>query len=687
MPTTAVQTYQRLAGVTAQVAREQAVERERAMWIIDGAARGAKMSAYERAGVMMGCSAKRAESLYRAWKSAHGDIRVLADGRVARQAGGANPWLQAYLAYCEKDTNTSKGGWTAMMRDFRSGVAIAGRTWRQVWVEERPAEPMPSVCPFDWIPEGMTYGNLQAAAKRNPDFLFNIAINRQGRRAAHKYLLPVLRSRVGLHVGEVVQYDDVWHNTDVFGPGGKVCQMLEFAGYDVSSAYKCSSVIKPRYVRADGVRDNLKEQQFRFLFAYDHIYRGFWKGGITNVAEHGTTAIRDNVKRQISLIPGFGELIKIQESGILSEQARAGLFAGIGGGNFRMKALCEGSHNILHNATASLPGSRGRDAEHLHESQANLVKYAERTYALAAAIDPALVCKLNLGLMTADEYVQAFQQIEHEVMNRFDHKLEGWDKRNVVEYRLAASSNEWRNAEEITGMDEASQRAIAAVLAQDRENLVRFRPMSRREVWLAGQDDLIHVPEFEMPAFFDAEKDFRSLTVRDTGLIGFRDEMYFGRDEMTYRAVVKTREGYVQPLEPGRKVLVCWNPMMPKKVWVVSPEDGRTLGTVPLMERAAWNDPDAIKRAMGAQGHDLASKLTPMRGRHQEDSERDVRRWAQNLATIEAAAKAKANPAKMGGDAVDFETLAGDGEEPSQYVPHTPDDDSAASFLDTMAGL
>ena len=38
-----------------------------------------------------------------------------------------------------------------------------------------------------------------------------------------------------------------------------------FAGYDVASGFKCSSIMKPRFARADGVRDNLKEQQFRFL--------------------------------------------------------------------------------------------------------------------------------------------------------------------------------------------------------------------------------------------------------------------------------------------------------------------------------------------------------------------------------------------------------------------------------------
>ena len=49
---------------------------------------------------------------------------------------------------------------------------------------------------------------------------------------------------------------------------------------------------------------------------------------------------------------------------------------GNAGGNPRMKALCECAHNIMHNAAASLLGNHGRDAAHLHESNAALVKYS-----------------------------------------------------------------------------------------------------------------------------------------------------------------------------------------------------------------------------------------------------------------------------------------------------------------------
>ena len=198
--------------------------------------------------------------------------------------------------------------------------------------------------------------------------------------AASKYLAPVIRSRVGLHPGEVYQSDDVWHNIDVYAPGIKgIFQPLEFATYDVASAFKIGSLIKPRTLKVDPktgkeTRDNLKEQQFRFELAGIMCNTGFYRAGVTWVGEHGTTRLNDRVLSRIAAVPGWGELFHWRVSGKMNTPAHNGILMGDGGGNPRMKALCECSHNILHNATAGLLGNRGRDAAHMHESQGAVVK-------------------------------------------------------------------------------------------------------------------------------------------------------------------------------------------------------------------------------------------------------------------------------------------------------------------------
>ena len=204
---------------------------------------------------------------------------ALIDRRRVKQMTAVNPWLECYMTYVENDLNTSMNGYRQMMSDFRAGKPMIGTlgTWVEVWQREKPGVPVPAECPLDWTPHGATYENLQAIAKSNPNYYFAIASNRRGRKAASQFVLPVLTTRVGLAVGAKVEYDDVWHNTDVM-VGAKACQMLEFAGYDVASAYKAMSVMKPRFQRADGVRDNLKEQQFRFALASLLCRTGFQCG-------------------------------------------------------------------------------------------------------------------------------------------------------------------------------------------------------------------------------------------------------------------------------------------------------------------------------------------------------------------------------------------------------------------------
>lgn len=665
-------TYEGLSAISSMKARVQAVEWSEIMREIAAAPKNQIVLTMKRIAESRGIPYATIRNKRSAYER-EGDAALI-DRRRVKQMTAVNPWLSAFLAYCENDLNTSRGGYRQMMIDFRSGKRMLGSigTWIDVWRREKPGVPIPKECPLDWTPKGASYANLMAIAKANPDYYFSIAMTRRGRKEAGRYLIPVLKTRVGLAVGAMVEYDDVWHNIDVIMRSGrKIAQPMEFAGYDVASGYKCSSIIKPRFEREGGVRDNLKEQQFRFLFAYDHIVRGFHRDGIDDIVEHGTTAIRANVEKQIKSIPGWGNLIRIHRSGILSEQAHAGLFIGNGGGNFKMKALCEGSHNIMHNRTASLLGNHGRDAAHKQESQAALIRYEERLLAAFEALPEEFAVKLEAGLLTFEDYLAAFRLIEDRLMDDPEHRLEGWSGNVVAEYRDSPTSNEWRSfreVEELAKGDETDRTEaflIARKLARDPQ-LKRIRPMSRREVWLAGQADFVRVEDWYLPSFMDIAKDAIELRVRDNGLMGFRNELLYGPDEMLYRATVVTRKGQRQELAPGRKVFALYNPLMPEKIWIVDGADGRTLGTCPIYERAPAYDRHAIERAMGDQAADLSKKLLPIRGRHQAEAEARAERMANNLRVIKAAhGVATATTTEPGDagrltdeDASDFEILS-----------------------------
>ncbi len=586
---------------------------------------------------------------YDAWLRAGKDATALADRRKQRPQSAENRWLQVYMRYCENDKNTSANAWRTMMQDFRAGACADGApygevfsgigTWREAWARENPyASGVPDAWPSGWIPLGASQSNLQRAARANPDYLFQIAASRQGRKAAHRYLLDVIKTRLGLPVGAIRQWDDVWHNTDVRLPAfAEVVQPLEFAGYDVASAFKCDSVIKPRITRADGKRDNLKEQTFRFLFAYSNCVTGFNKNGITHVVEWGTAAIREPVERQIKLIPVYGDLIRFQRSGILSEQVHAGLFVGGGAGNFRIKPLVEASHRVTQNRVAGLIGDRGRDAEHTHESRAALVKYEERLAIAAASLPADLAAKIEYGLLSFDEYCAAFRAVERALMADSMHTLEGWDSRQVSEYSPVSppcdSPSTWRPAAELLDMAPDDARALAGYLKAHPE-CVRTRWMSRAEAWEAGRITLARVPLMEMPAFLD-DRDMIELPVKENGTIAFANYYYYGRDRMIYRAdAIKTPDGYVRRLAPGQKIMLKYNPLVPEHVWVIDRENGATVGMAPAHSRVPMECRAEIETAMGLQAHDLARKIRPVRGRHQPEAVARAGRMARNQAAL-----------------------------------------------------
>lgn len=585
-----------------------------------------KMDKYAELAAREGTSCKTLQRLFKLWRDSGENDLVLADKRKLAKATPGSKFYRDFVTYCERDRNTDQGGYDAMMRDFRAGETFSFGTWRDIYRIEFPASPVPATCPINWTPTGMTYSNLMRLRQHDSSRQMSLAWNRVGQFAALSSTLPVVRSRVGLPVGALFQADDVWHNIDVFAPGQTgTFQPLEFAIYDVSSAFKVVSAMKPRLLVRDPktgkeVRDNLKEIQFRFAMQYLVCCKGFHKDGATFILERGTTAIRENVQRRIAAVPGFGKLIHFQVSGLLNQPAHQGLLMGNAGGNPRMKSLCECAHNILHNATASLTGNRGRDAAHMHESQGSVVKYSESEIELASKIDPTLISHLMLPILQYDKYQQYFYAIEDEVMDRTRHNLEGWAGREVIEYRLSPTSD-WINCERFNDMSPNEVTATMAIINADKTNLLRQRKMSRREVWNAGRRDLIRWPLFDMPAFADP-RDIRESTVRGDGTVSFTDAVYYPGQRKTYIAELVDRNGIHRRLSPGTKLFFFWNPLgdLQNHIWITDEKGENIYGMCPILKTAAWSSPETIRAAMGQKIHQITNMMDEVRARHAPDT-------------------------------------------------------------------
>ena len=651
--------------LTPEQEREVA-KRERAMWDIhyskakeDTKHRLAAANATEIGGKREPWTYGTIKRWYAEWENNGHAISALINKKWIKVGGKpTNPWIDVFANYEEDNKNASMSGWNAMMRDFWDGKYIEGiGTAIMVWRAERGDEEMPSSF-VGWVPRGAGYANLMAYRKADPHRGYQLALNRQGSQAAQKYILPVLKSR-GLfkdprtgeirtvEAGEIRQYDDVWHNIDVwFRTAGELLQPLEFAGWDVGSGYKCSSLMKPRFKKIDQKtgrmsHDNLKEQQFRFLFAHDHIKLGFSPRGIVNILEHGTTRISAKVYEQIRGIPYYGELIRIQTSGILSEQARVSMFEGLGGGNFRMKAFIESEHNKLHNLTAHLIGNRGRDAAHMHESHGNLVKAANMVLAEAERVIPEALTKIENGLaLTYEQYSTLFYALEWEYMNRRDHKLEGWDTHTIEQYRLSAALDWQSEAEflnDLKAYDPSERATITKAVMAKPGVLCRHVKMTRKEVWDEGAAKFIRVPMKYMVQFLDWEQDGMTLTVTDSHLLQFSNKIYYGNDVQQYKAALRRADGMIDELAPGRKVRVFANPLVRECVWVCDLETRELLGMAPFYAKASMVDEEAQKIALGEQSSWIAAAKRPMRGRHQKDDYRLITERTNFIKTVESA--------------------------------------------------
>jgi len=619
------------------------------------------------------------ESVYRATGNVDEANLAMRDRRGESHAVvpmGGDFVYNLFMSYARRDTNTSSNGWETMMRDFRSGVTFVdfgGWSWKDVWRAQRPGEQVPVRCPSRWVPTGWGKGNMYAKAAKDAARDMQLAWSRRGQFAALGNTLPVIRSRQDLPVGALYQADDVWHNIDCFMSEVKgTFNPLEFAIYDMASGYKAVSVIKPRIPVMDPktgkeVRDNLKEMQFRFAVMYLVCCVGYNREkGMTLIGERGTTAIRENVLRRVENIPGFGKKFHFLTSGTKNTPAHKGLLMGNAGGNPRMKSFCECAHNVMHNATASLLGSHGRDAAHLHESNAAVVRYTEKTLAevqrVCGALAEDVIDNLALPIVNFKYYPQYFYAMQDWVMDRTDHRLEGWDGYEVQEYRLSTASDEWRDVRELSRMSDAQRSAVMAVLNLDAANLMRMRRMSRRERWTAGQNGLERLPLEAATAFLDP-RDAREATVRADGTIEFTDAMYYGAKKMRYVAQYRElKTGVVRRLAPGTKVRFFWCPLgeLSEQIWLTDEAGEACLGMCRKLYEASWADPHSIKVAMGQQQAQIAELMAET---HAEGEMQGVRRIAAekvNIALIEAAKEAKAAPVTMGGAHASLEELSGE---------------------------
>lgn len=604
--------------------------------------RKALAAAGEKWGHLPGCDTESFRRKYYAWIRAGRCAEALLDRRRLKKNSPVGAVEKAYKRYAENNQRVSSEAFRQLLRDLSAGVEIPGvGTWQSLFRKIHPDAHLPARCPWgvENPPPGWSYANLQRRARLSD---FEKAAARQGLGAAMEHVLPVLRTRVGMLPGQVLQFDDLWLDLVGIWPGAKKpVRPLEFACYDTLSGCKIAWGIRPRLDRDDGSRDSLKELEFRFLLAYVLCDVGFHRDGATLVVEHGTAAIRDWLERRISAFSG-GKL-KVSRSGILGEQVHAGMFPGRGRGNFRMKPLIESGHSLAHHVTAALPAQVGASPEKAPEPFAGLEAYCKSLALAAAKLPEERRNQLLFPALNFNRLVELVGQLYDLMNDRTWHELEGWDECGFVaeEFRLGEESA-WFPMAALRAMP-ADRRAAVAALLESRPDLIRARKLSPREVWARGKSELTRLPRCHVPDLLGPEA-ARPVRVETNGTIEFQDR-YLGPGKHIYRARIETPDGFVQSLGRAASYVAFATPYHPEHLWIVDKDSGALLGFAPRYDRAGWGDESAIHELLGLQRADLAELSAPVRERHADQAAGRAALLAHNEAVIEGIPPTPAEPA------------------------------------------
>jgi hypothetical protein len=413
---------------------------------------------------------------------------------------------------------------------------------------------------------------------------------RVGARAAATLHYQVHTTRVGLEPGMAYVFDDMWQDMhgNFIGQNASV-RVLELGGSDMASGFKFESGFTPLRELDDGARRAIGGREMRFYLAHILCNVGYHKNGVALYVEHGTAAIREDLRRKLELCDGR---ITFRDSGIEGVRQSAQLFRGSGKGNPRLKAGEESLHNLQHNYTDHLPAQIGKDRDHHPESFYGRDSINTKLLLARYALSEERQAMLRFPVMEWNQLIELIRRAYHNMNRRTEHDLEGWIECGYVKYqwRFDATS-EWFEQSDLDVLPPEKRAFVEAVIHNP--DLHRVLKMSPWDVWSRGQASLVRLPQH---CTWDICG--QDLAVErpcpDGAEIGFLDQR-ISPSALLFETIYVDLCGRERPLQEGRSYRWMINPFDPRTLYV-GEANGAYLGTCPRIERAGKLDVAALER-------------------------------------------------------------------------------------------
>jgi hypothetical protein len=609
-----------------------------------------------------GVSVKTAQRKYYAWINAGGELRALVNrAKVPDTDTALTPeFVQWFKALAEKNQRKTRPAHRAFLKQWRDGATIPGLD-----------NSLPRHCP----PPGAGYDNIQ---KKIRDAFATTAMRNGLGMAVAKFGPKIFSTRAGLWYGSHLMIDDMWHdNFVVFGR--QIVRVLELDCMDVFSGYLITFGCKPRFRRDDGTFDNLKEKFARLITASVFYHEGYSERGTEILAEHGTAAISDRMKK--ILFDRSGGKIVVRESGITGEEQAVIGWRGQGKGNPRFKAALESIRNLKHNELAMLPAQTGKDVESRPEyTHGQLVQCADELKAMAvlAARNPLRARQLKLNLLDYHADFLPLLMDVYAVINARDwHDLEGWHAAGnvAVEYRMSPTAGDWLTDGEVSELPMVS-RELLLQTAQADPRFIRQRKLSPAEVRARDGRNLVKIPPFAVCELLGDDCAREDMTVRGAYFNEFSDHE-LAPEPLLYESAVITPEGREEQLPDGK--YTCFvNPFDLNQLFVCDARK-RCLGMAPRVVRVDRNDPDALRRQFGHRAHRIAELQKPLIARHAQTVRDEMARLDHNAGVLGQTPEEKKHQRAVRNYDGDAAELAE--QEPAKAGTPNEDDFSAEALL------
>jgi hypothetical protein len=375
----------------------------------------------------------------------------------------------------------------------------------------------------------------------------------------------------------------------------------------------------------------------------------------------GIAAIKKNFAKRLHEITN--ERVRVCLPGKFNQPAHKGQFAPRSKGNFKHKALVEGSFNLVDNFFSALPGQVGLNRLTCPEELHGREIYFKHLLKVAESIPVEEAAKLKLPFLTWKEFLSRAYELYQAMISNPDHNLEGWDDLgyHATEYRLPSSSSsalstlnpqpstafsDWQRMPSL-GSDsynqimtqlEACEAGSLGPVGQS-SLLTRARNLSRAEVFhmehqkALASGEIVRLSPWRYCDLVGIENG-HPVTVTDRNLFVIDSEkITLRRAPLRYLAAINGRH-----LQSGDQYLAFVNPFSPR-VMLLCRHDGTAVGLCEQWESPCANDEEAILRQVGKQGHWEAQRRAAINERHAGEAAQLEHMREHNAAVIAAASQ------------------------------------------------